>query len=116
MPVAAILSISEQGTDFQWYSEKGRHRSTDSIKWDDIGSAEVFKRDCFAYDLVCLQLHTSDGRTVEFDEEDPDWMELMTALPICLPGCKPWGDWFTDVAFPAFETKLQRVFERNESV
>ena len=39
-------------------------------------------------------------------------LTIMTALPLRLPGCKSWSDWFGEVAFPAFETKLQRVYER----
>lgn len=40
---------------------------------------------------------------------------LVSALARHLPGCKSWSDWFSDIAFPPFEEKLQRVFERQIS-
>ena len=114
MPVAAVLSVSADEIGYQWFSENGKLRHTAALRWSDVEAVEVFKRDLFTYDLICVQLWTKEEESVEFDEEDPNWKELMVALPTCLPGCKPWGDWFSEVAFPAFETKLQRVFERNE--
>jgi hypothetical protein len=113
MPLAAITSVSAQGIDYQWYSENGTQRHTGTAHWPEIHSIEVFKRDLFTYDLICLQVRTKES-SVEFDEEDLNWTDLMIALPTHLHGCKPWGEWFTNVAFPAFETKRQKVFERQE--
>lgn len=62
MPLAAILAVSEDAVDYQWFSN------------------------------------------------EPD---LTTALAFRLPGCKSWSEWFSEVAFPAFEAKQQRIFDRN---
>ena len=114
MPVAAIVSISADGVRYQWFSKKGKQRHAGVLRWPEIETVEVFKRDLFTYDLICIQFRTKQEQPVEFDEDDPSWKELMAALPVHLPGCKAWSDWFSAVAFPAFEAKLQRVFERDE--
>jgi len=115
MPVAAILAISEDEVGYQWFTEEGRVRHTSSLRWSGVDSVEVFKRDLFSYDLICLRLVANNEVVVEFDEEDPRWKELMSTLPIHLPGCKRWEDWFPKVAFPAFDANLQRVFKRKNA-
>ena len=115
MPVAALLSIDEQQLSYQWFTENGEQRHTASVDWAAVRSIDVFKRDFVSYDLICLRLILAGGVVVEFDEEDPGWTELMGALPLRLPGCRAWGDWFATVAFPAFEEKFQRIFNREEA-
>ena len=114
MPVAAILSISDEGIGYQWYSAKGKQRHVGAVRWSEVKSVEVFKRDLLTFDLICVQLRTEEEEPLEFDEEDSSWEDLMAALPKHLPGCKAWGAWFSEVAFPAFEAKPQRVFERKD--
>jgi hypothetical protein len=115
MPVAAIISISDLDVQFQWFTEKGKHRHESSIRWADVTSIKTFKRDMFAYDLICIRLESCEQEYVEFDEEDANWQNLMSALPIRLPGCRPWGDWFSEVAFPAFQPNETLLFRRNEN-
>jgi hypothetical protein len=112
MPVAAILSITAEGIGYQWYSDQGAQRHAGVVRWSRVKPVTAFKRDLLVYDLICLQLESEEGEHLELDEEDPSWQDLVAALPKHLPGCRAWGDWFGEVAFPAFETKLQSIFER----
>ncbi len=116
MPVAAILTVSADDVGYQWFSKNGKVRHTAALRWADVSSVEVFKRDLITYDLICIQVRTpKEEEPVEFDEEDPNWKQLMAALPVRLPGCKPRNHWYSEVAFPAFETKLKRVYEKTET-
>ncbi len=111
MPVAAITGISNAGIAYQWFSENGKIKHVSEITWGAVQYATVFKRDLFAYDLICLQLKVADD-VIEFDEEDLNWAQLVEAMPNHLSGCIQWGDWFTEVAFPAFEAKEQLIFKK----
>lgn len=78
--------------------------------WSRIAKMDVFKRDLFGHDLVCMAIEASDGAVLEVDEEMDGWMPFIEILPDRLPGCKPWHDWFMRVTFPAFETNLETIF------
>jgi hypothetical protein len=74
------------GVRFQWFTDKGKHRHESFIRWADVTGVTTFKRDMFAYDLICLKFESSEQEAAEFDEEDVNWQNLMSALPLCLPG------------------------------
>lgn len=112
MPIAAILSISDNGIGYQWFTDHGKRRHEGSIQWDTIAAVDVFKRDMFTWDLICAQISGKEQEPIEFDEEDPHWGNLVTALSSRLSGCETWAEWFSEVAFPAFEMKARRIFER----
>ena len=111
MPIAAITGISMAGLAYQWYSDKGKTNHIGEFPWGAVECATVFKRDLFTYDLICLQLKVADD-VIEFDEEDLNWKELVEAMPNHLSGCILWSDWFTEVAFPAFETKERLIYRK----
>lgn len=113
MPIVATLSIGPDGIGYQWYSVGGRVRHDSAIAWDRVNEVRVFKRDLFSYDLICLVVVSDDGFVIEIDEEDPNWKDLMAAIPENLPGALRWGDWFSDVAFPAFVTNERMIFSKS---
>jgi len=85
------------------------------LKWSEVTSAVVFKRDCITVDLLCIAFGNESGN-VEINEEMPEWKNLVAALPRYLPGCMPEETWFPQVAIPAFEPNPVRIFQRhNES-
>ena len=112
MPICALLEINDEIVRYQWFSESGKIRNEDQIPWSTILELEVFKRDVFAYDLICLTIKHSGGESVEIDEEDLLWEVFVSSLPDRLDGVRPWSEWFTEVAFPAFETKNQTIYTR----
>ena len=115
MYITKISDITNSGIEYLWKSEKGTVQNEGSIDWAEIHTADAFKRDLFGYDLICLQLSKKDeDEGIEVDEEDPKWNELMIELPKNMGGFKEWTSWFSEVAFPAFEANLTRVYERNE--
>ena len=112
MPVAATLSIDQAGITYQWFTASGKTRHEAMVAWEQISEITVFKRDLYTYDLICLKISRSDGLEIELDEEDGNWEELVKVLPTYLPGTTEWADWFTDVAFPAFESRDLTIFTR----
>jgi hypothetical protein len=80
--------------------------------WDEVCQATAFKRDLFSTDCICLFLARTDGTGVELNEEMARWNTLVQALPQHLAGCKPWSEWFSAVAFPAFVPNATEIYRR----
>ena len=72
----------------------------------------AFKRDFFTVDCICLFLARADGTGIELDEGMARWNSFVEALPQHLPGCKPWSEWFSVVAFPAFVPNETEIYAR----
>jgi hypothetical protein len=86
------------------------------IAWRDIVRVEVFKRDMYAVDLICVTFHLSAEKSLEINEDMDGWESLMQKLPEYLPGCQTFGDWFTEVAFPAFKRNLKVIYRRQTMI
>jgi len=85
------------------------------IAWSDILRVVAFKRDWLTVDCICLAIATTDGTTIEVNEEMEGWEALTESLPKHLPGSKLWSECFSQVAFPAFATNETVMFERKFS-
>jgi len=85
---------------------------SDSIVWNEIIEVTIFKRDCFVVDLICMELKTSK-EAFEVNEEMNGWKSLYSFLPKKLSGCKQFEDWFSEVAFPAFETNKTIIYNKS---
>jgi hypothetical protein len=83
-----------------------------AILWSDVHRAAAYKRDLFAYDLMCLFLARADGSGLELDEEMDGWMELLETLHLRLPGCRPHAEWYFEVMLPPFESRLREIYAR----
>lgn len=83
------------------------------VPWDQITKIVAFKRDVYAHDLICLLIEQADGSVFEINERALGWMELVNELPIRLPAARAYSDWFTEVAFPAFDMSPTSVFVRD---
>ena len=83
-----------------------------AMRWTEVARAVAFKRDLLAVDCICLLLARTDGTGVELNEEMARWNSLMEKLPLHLPTSKPWTDWFSTVAFPAFSANETEIYAR----
>jgi len=79
------------------------------VKWSETLRVAAFKRNFFAYDLLCLGFETEEG-TVEIDEQMEGWEAITDALPKYLSGVRPIEDWFLEVVKPAFATNFTLIF------
>ena len=82
-----------------------------SINWSAITSVQVFKRDRFVVDMICMCIEADHG-IYEINEEFIGWDDLCSELPTRLSGCKKFHEWFETVAFPAFKQNWVKIFER----
>jgi len=82
------------------------------IAWDQITRIVAFKRDVYSHDVVCLLIETNGKNVLELNENMPGWTELVKELAIRLPSARPYSEWFTGVAFPAFAPSPTDVFVR----
>ena len=90
-----------------------RHEpSSLSVLWSEVEKVTVFKRDRMTVDEICMVLEVSGSQALEVNEEMPGWQELVQGLPTYLPGARLWEEWFEKVAFPAFKTSPEIIFQR----
>jgi hypothetical protein len=82
------------------------------MQWSQVQRVTVFKEDWFTVDCICLAMGAVDDKALWVDEDMAGWQVFVEALPNYLPGCTPWNNWFSDVAFPAFATNLTEVYNR----
>jgi hypothetical protein len=82
------------------------------LPWNDVQSITAYKRDLAVYDLICLRVELVNSRSVEVHEEMVNWQAFVDALPAKLTGCAAFGDWFQQVAFPAFSTNETPIYNR----
>jgi hypothetical protein len=88
-----------------------------SIPWTEIQALVAFKSDNLTYDTIWVTVHTCDVKdevraTASFPDTAEGWLPTLEALPRHLPGCEPFGAWFTSVAFPAFAENGRLIFDR----
>ena len=96
-----------------WSILRGNYGYTvESVLWTEIEAAYVYKRDAFITDLICLTLRLRNGSNIEFNESMQGWQYLIDKLPEHLPNCMKFSDWFTEVAFPAFEKNLIEIYKK----
>lgn len=84
------------------------------IAWQDVVRIEVFKRDLYVVDLICVSLLLRDNKSVEINEEMEGWDSVVDKLPEYLPGCQKFEEWFQMVAFPAFKTNSTVIYQRDD--
>lgn len=85
-------------------------KTLQKIRWTEIKSVYVFKVDAFTVDVICMDFLLKNDKSFEIDERMQGWENLIENLPTYLPGCKSFHEWFTEVAFPAFETNLTQIY------
>ncbi len=106
------LAISSDERGFTIANAKQPSSDSISRKWFETERVTAFKRDMYTVDLICIVLTFSNEQPIEIDEEMAGWQAFVDALPSRLPGCRPFAEWFSEVAFPAFATNVTPVFVR----
>jgi hypothetical protein len=82
------------------------------VLWSEVARIVAFKRDVFAYDMICFGFETAEG-CVEVDEEMEGWEEMIDALSSYLPGILGEADWWGKVVQPPFATNPTTLFTRS---
>jgi hypothetical protein len=82
---------------------------TKTIKWDDISLIRAYKIDQFTVDCIVIEIHLAET-FISINDQTTGHMKFMDMASSNLANFKE--DWFTVVAFPAFETNLTTIYER----
>jgi hypothetical protein len=83
--------------------------SKTAVKWQEINRVVVYKRDVYAFDLVCMGFTTAEG-TIELNEEMEGWATLVDALPHYLRGTPNRAEWWNKVVQPPFAANPTTLF------
>lgn len=78
-----------------------------STQWCNVEKIVAFKRDLFAVDLICVAFHLDDHFIVEIDEEMIGYSEFLNVLETRFELAP---DWWSNVAFPAFEANMTTIW------
>jgi hypothetical protein len=81
------------------------------LKWHNVTAVLAYKRDIYAFDLICLGFGTANG-SIEVNEEMLGWSQLLEELALRLPGTPPASDWWKRVAQPPFAPSVTALFKR----
>jgi hypothetical protein len=90
-------------------SSKG---DSSELRWSEVEEVHAYKRDLFTTDLICLAFRKCGTEEYyEVHEEMAGYHDLLEVLQRRLPEFTL--EWFSDVAFPAFETKHRIIWTRS---
>ncbi|MBS1636919.1 MAG: hypothetical protein JST26_13460 [Bacteroidetes bacterium] len=80
-----------------------------TINWDEITLITAYKIDQFAYDCIVIEIHLAET-FITINDQTAGHMKFMDTATDKLTNFK--NDWFPVVAFPAFETNLTTIYEK----
>ena len=108
-PENGVIEI--EGNGFSISSPQKKETTKKEIKWNQIKEILAYKRDLFAVDLICLGFHLSDDANLyEVHEEMLGYKNLVETIESRFE-VNP-KDWWTKVAFPAFETNATVIWQK----
>jgi len=112
-PQGGGASVSLTQTGFQVQSIREGLVPPRVFQWREIKAIVAYKRDCFAYDLLCLAVEDASG-VIEICEQDDGWDDFIKALGTNLPGSVPRENWWPQVVQPPFATNPTVVYRRGK--
>jgi hypothetical protein len=105
----AKITIIAEGFVIDWQRNDVPNTS---VAWTAVKRATAYKRDLFAYDLICLAISFDPGYGVELDEEMEGFSELCNEFEINISGSIPHATWFEKVRLPPFKPSPIEVYKR----
>jgi len=105
---AVEVRSSEDGVTF---SVAGDSTDLAFMRWSEVESVLAYKRDVWAFDLICLRFSTAKSE-FEANEEMAGWSDLVEVLPQFLPGLPSFADWWGRVAQPPFAPCVTTLYKR----
>jgi hypothetical protein len=110
---ANLQSVSFDDEGINQTDWRGSEHTPSRVNWAEVAKVVAYKRDCYAYDLICIAIaDASDVIRIELDEHSEGYQALMDALPNQLPGCLAPNQWWERVAQPPFETSWTELYRR----
>ena len=63
------------------------------LAWKEVRRLDVYKRDIYTGDLLCLAILVAENGVVEINEEMRGWNGVGDAIERYLPGSLPYAEW-----------------------
>ena len=109
----AKFSIHCDETGLTQIMHSGKGTQTRRLDWDGVTRVFAFKRDCFAFDQICIVIGTADDHDwSEVREDDEGYEALINQMPIRMVGCPASHEWWERVALPPFATQWTQIYAR----
>ena len=83
-----------------------------TIRFDQIEEVTAYKYDLFSYDEICIAIRMGADEWYEISEQTYGYTAWVPALEKSL---RIRADWWSKVAFPAFEKCWTQLYKRGES-
>jgi hypothetical protein len=85
------------------------------LHWDEVEEVHAYKKDLLTTDMICLAFKkTAAEEYIHVHEEMAGYHDLLGVLPRYLAGFNL--EWFSSVAFPAFDTNHQIIWRKSPAV
>jgi hypothetical protein len=81
-----------------------------ALNWSELNTIVAYKNDLYTYDVVCLDVFTTDGQNFSINEDTPGWYQFIERMNTTFISIDK--GWQTQVTIPAFETKLTLLYDR----
>ena len=95
----------KEGDEITFFSSNGEVKKN----IDEVLAVVAYKVDCFAYDMVMIDVAFKDETVFRLPEESGDFFDQAQELLNCF-GIEE-SEWFFKVTFPAFEENFTVLFE-----
>ena len=82
------------------------------VRWADVRTIRAYKRDFFAYDMICLAFEVRDGKWVQAWESMVDFPLVREKVHELYPNVPK--DWFHEVMHPAFEPNDRILWKQDQ--
>ena len=81
------------------------------LRWEDVTLVGAYRKDCYGYDLCCVELLSKGGGAVLIQQQDEGFVEACIAITQSLTVSNP--DWFLALQCrQAFDTSIEIIYQR----
>jgi len=81
-----------------------------ALNWSELNTIVAYKEDLYTYDVVGLEIFTTNGQSFRINEDTPGWYQFIERLGTTFTSIDK--DWQTKVSIPAFETNLTLLYDK----
>jgi hypothetical protein len=95
-------------TTAKGFTLENRSEESFNVDWEQVKQIVTFKKDCFAYDRICLEFKLNEQEYLRIHEHMIGFWEVTKSMQNAFPGISE--DWDSKVMLPAFETNYSVLY------
>lgn len=104
------ITLDTEGFEVDSHDEK---IAATRISWNSVTGAIAYKRNLFAYDLICLGAEVNWDSSIELDEQMEGWDAFCRSFQMYVAESVPFEEWYAKVILPPFKTCETHVYRRD---